>query len=369
MFALWLIFWLLWTTGAALAPFILGLVLAYLLLPLVGLLSRYMPRWAAITLIYVVGIGVVVTALVLVVPPVINQVGEFFDGLPRFYEDTVEPKVASVQQWYQSTVPEQVQAQIDPQVNNAINSLKENASQYASDVGASLLAGITSVFRTIVFLAGFLIIPFWLFYVLLDEQKGKAMLDRLLPSRIRADFWSIVEIFDRTFSDYVRGQITLGVIVGIMSYVGLWIVDLVFGYDVPYKLLLALVAGATELIPVIGPVIGAIPAVIVGLTSSVTAGLVIVGLYVIIQQLENNVLVPRIIGGVVELHASVLMLLLVVAASVGGLIAVILVAPVTAVARDLYRYINARLQPRDSVRYLPAGALPVNAAEIDDMDD
>lgn len=368
VFAIWLIVWLLWTTGNQLTPFIFGLIMAYLLMPLVNKLARHLPRWAAILIIYLVGFAVFVSVIIFIVPPVIDQVGSFFGKLPTFYQNTVQPEVNDRLQWYRQEVPPDVQQQIDTQFANAINSLRANASNYATNVGSSLLTGITSVFRTLLFLAGFLIIPFWLFYVLLDEEKGKIALDRTIPAAIRADFWAIVTIFDRVFSSYIRGQITLGGIIAVMSYVGLWAVDLLFGIPIPYKLLLALIAGFTELIPVIGPILGAIPAIIVGLFVSPTAGLIIAVLYIVIQQVENNVLVPRIIGGVVEIHASILMLLLVVSASVAGLIGVILSAPLTAVARDMYKYLNARLRHSDDPKYLPAGALPIKASEIEDMD-
>jgi len=138
----------------------------------------------------------------------------------------------------------------------------------------------------------------------------------------------------------------------------LWIVDLVMPGEIPYKLLLALVAGFTELIPVIGPIIGAIPAVIVGLTTSLPMGLVVAGLYIVIQQIENNFLVPRIIGAIVEIHEAVLMLLLVIAGTVSGLLGVIIFAPMAAVARDSYQYITGRLRQPNDPRYLRAGELP-----------
>ncbi len=368
-FAIWLVCWLLWRTGGQLIPFILGLVAAYLLLPLVNLLARHIPRWAAIVVIYVVGFSLFIGVIVFVVPPVISQVGDFFSDLPAFFEKTVQPEVQNRLAWYREEVPADVQTEIDTQFGNALNGLKTNASEYAANIGSSVLGAVTSVFRTLIFLAGFLIIPFWLFYVLLDEEKGKAAIDRVIPEGIRADFWAIATIFDRVFSSYIRGQLTLGAIVAVMSYVGLWGVDLIFSdITIPYKLLLALVAGFTELIPVIGPILGAIPAVIVGLFVSPTAGLIIVILYIVIQQLENNILVPRIIGGVVEIHAAVLMILLVVSASVAGLIGVILSVPITAVARDVYKYLNGRLRHSDDPRYLPAGALPIKASDIKDMD-
>jgi len=367
-FAFWLIGWMLWRTGGQLLPFILGLILAYLLLPLVNLLSRRVPRWAAILIIYVVGLTLFISAIVFVVPPVARQIGEFFGQMPEFYDKQVQPFVDDRLSWYRQEVPQDVQVQVDEQVSNALSGLRENASNFAATIGQSLLNIMLRFFSTIIFLAGFLIIPFWLFYVLLDEEKGKAALDKVLPVQVRADFWSVVTIFDRIFSAYIRGQITLGAIIAVMSYVGLWIVDIIVPGTIPYKLLLALVAGFTELIPVIGPILGAIPAIIVGLFASPMAGLVIAILYIIIQQIENNLLVPRIIGGVVEIHAAALMMLLVVSASVAGLLGVILSAPIAAVARDLYRYLNGRLREHDDPRYLPAGALPISASSVTDMD-
>jgi predicted PurR-regulated permease PerM len=367
-FAFWLIGWMLWQTGGQLLPFIVGLILAYLLLPLVNRLSRRVPRWAAILIIYAIGLTVFISAIVFVVPPVVKQIGEFFGQLPEFYEKQVQPFVDERLTWYRKEVPKDVQTQVDQQASNALNGLKQNASNFAAAIGQSLLNIMLRFFSTIIFLAGFLIIPFWLFYVLLDEEKGKAALDKVLPAQLRADFWSVVTIFDRIFSAYVRGQLTLGSIIAVMSYIGLWIVDLIMPGTIPYKLLLALVAGFTELIPVIGPILGAIPAIIVGLFTSPMIGLIIAALYIIIQQIENNLLVPRIIGGVVEIHAAVLMMLLVVSASVAGLIGVILSAPIAAVARDLYRYLNGRLREHDDPRYLPAGALPISASSVTDMD-
>lgn len=366
-FAAWVVLWLLWNAGTTLVPFVLGLVLAYILLPAVGWMSRYIPRWAAILVIYLLGIGAVVAAFLFVVPPAAQQIGRFFGQLPEFWDKSAKPFIDQRMDWYNKEVPEDWRQRIEEQVQNTTNNLKENASVYFTNLATTIFSGIRNVFSGLLFLAGFLVIPFWLFYVLLDAEKGKAAVDRLIPERIRADFWAMVEIVDRVFSAYIRGQLTLGLIVGMMSYAGLWAVDLIFGFDIQYKLILSMVAGFTELIPVVGPILGAIPAVIVGLFTSPMAGLTIAILYVLIQQVENNVLVPRIIGGVVNLHASVLMVLLVVSASFYGLIGVILSAPLAAILRDLYRYVRDRLRdPSDPLR-LPAGALPTDPSTITDM--
>ena len=91
VFALWLVGWVLWNTGGQLLPFVIGLIFAYLLLPLVNKLARHIPRWAAILLIYVVGLGAITAAIIFVVPPVISQIGSFFGNLPEFYEKSMMP--------------------------------------------------------------------------------------------------------------------------------------------------------------------------------------------------------------------------------------------------------------------------------------
>jgi predicted PurR-regulated permease PerM len=124
--------------------------------------------------------------------------------------------------------------------------------------------------------------------------------------------------------------------------VGLLILGLL-GFRIPYILLLAILAGVTELIPIIGPIVGAIPAVLLGFTVSPGAGLAALALYVVVQQIENNVLVPRIVGESIGIHPAVLSVVLIAMGQVFGIIGIILSAPVAAIARDLFVYVYQRL--------------------------
>jgi predicted PurR-regulated permease PerM len=108
-------------------------------------------------------------------------------------------------------------------------------------------------------------------------------------------------------------------------------------------MLLAIIAGITELIPIIGPIIGAIPGVIIGFTVSPATGLAVLLAYVVVQQLENNLLVPRIIGESVGIHPAILTVVLIAMGQVFGLLGVVLAAPLSAVARDLFVYTYRRL--------------------------
>jgi predicted PurR-regulated permease PerM len=340
--ALWLITWFLRRSGATLTPFIIGLVLAYLLLPIVKRLDRYMPRWASITTVYLIGLILFELVLVFVVPPAIDQVQQFTSNIPTWFERSNE----YVNSWiaeFQRSAPQEVQEQVNTQVRNAQQTLQRNAAAYAQSVGQFLLNSVIGVFQTITFLLGFLIIPFFLFYILLDTNKLPKAIDELLHPRARPDFWNIWRIVDGVFGRYIRGQLVLGLIIGATSFIGLTVLNM-FGFNIRYTVLLAIIAGVGELIPVIGPIISAIPAIMVAIGDGWSAVGAVVLLYVMIQQLENQILVPRIVGNTLKLHAAILMALLVIAGSVGGLGLVILSAPLAAIGRDVFIYVHRRLR-------------------------
>lgn len=350
--------WLLWQARSALTPFIFGLVLAYLFLPFVNRLERRMPRWAAIVIVYVAVLALVITFFAFLVPPLTEQLGQLIRALPDI--PTVQGWVNALIKQYDLLIANlpaamraQVQNAVSSIVSQAANTLRTNFVTYLQGIGTFLLDSFLSVANTVSFLLGFFLIPFWLFYVLMDQKAGRDMIDRTLPHWLRADFWSVVTIVDYDFSGYLRGQLLLGLVVGSSAGIGLAILNML-GLHIPYVLLLAVIAGVTELIPIIGPILGSIPAIILGFIDSPTTGLAVVVLYVAIQQLENNFLVPRIVGDSVGLHPALLMLLLVVCSTVFGVIGAILSAPLGAVSRDVFAYLYGRLSepPR------PAGQMP-----------
>lgn len=355
--ALWLIGWILWRSGATLLPFIIGLVMAYLLLPIVKRLDHYMPRWASITAVYLVGLILFELVLVFVVPPATNQITQFGRNVPTWFEQGNEFFNRQLQE-FQRTAPPEVQEQVNTQVQNIQTTLQRNATTYAQRLGGFLLDSIVGVFATISFLLGFLIVPFFLFYILLDTGKLPGAINNLLHPRIRADFWNIWNIIDGVLGRYIRGQLVLGLIVGAASFIGLTVLNML-GFDIKYTVLLAIIAGFGELIPVVGPILSAIPAIAVAIAGGPSSIGAVIVLYVLIQQLENQILVPRIVGNTLKLHPAILMALLVLAASVGGLLLVILSAPLAAIARDTFIYLHRRLNdPPQSPEVAIAGLLP-----------
>ncbi|MGB9634371.1 MAG: AI-2E family transporter [Chloroflexaceae bacterium] len=350
--------WLFWQARSALLPFVIGALLAYLFLPLVNRFDRRMPRWAAILLVYALVLLIIVTFFAFLVPPLVEQISQLIRALPDL--PTLERWANRLLEEYQqllANLPPNVQTEVQQTVaevlTSALNTIRTNLLSYVQGIGTFLVSSLLSVASTVAFLLGFFLVPFWLFYVLMDQRAGRDTLNRLLPAGLRADFWSVITIVDADFSGYLRGQLLLGLVVGTAAGIGLTALNL-FGLQVPYVLLLAVIAGVTELIPIIGPIIGAVPAVLLGFLDSPTTGLAVLLLYVGIQQLENNFLVPRIVGDSVGLHPAILMVLLVVCSQVFGVLGAILSAPMGAVSRDVFQYLYGRLSepPR------PPGEMP-----------
>lgn len=341
--AIALVTWILRRAGASITPFIIGLGFAYLLLPLVKRLDRYMPRWASILVAYLVGLGVLALGFTYIVPPAVNQISQFVRNVPEYIQ-TVEADIRTRFIELQGQVSPEVQEQIDQQIASVQETIRNNATEYAQQVGAFLFASVITLFQTLAFIIGFLVIPFFLFYLLIDVDRLPNTVNRTLHPRIRADFWNLWRIFDNVLGSYIRGQLILAAVIGGTVFIGLTALNLIFGFEIPYVMLLSIVAAFGELIPVIGPILSAIPAVLLALQQGPTAALVVVVLFVIIQQLENQVLVPRIVGNTLRLHPAILMALLVIAAAVGGLFLVIISAPLTAMLRDVFVYAHRRLR-------------------------
>jgi predicted PurR-regulated permease PerM len=233
---------------------------------------------------------------------------------------------------------------IEQGIASALASAQANASTLLRNGLTFLLDRITQILGVIGFVVGLLILPVWVFYLLNEQRRMLAFVNRMLNFSVRADVWHMVRIFDRSLSAYLRGQLTLGIIIGVAVGITLGIADLVPGIDIDYILILAIWAGICELVPMVGALLGMIPGVIVAAALGGPASAVVVAvIYIVIQQIENNVLVPRIIGDAVGVHPVVLTVTLLAGASLFGLPGVILAAPTTAIARDLYLYAYRRL--------------------------
>jgi predicted PurR-regulated permease PerM len=267
------------------------------------------------------------------------------DQIQRF-ADEAPMRLESLRTWYEGlALPEWLRSGID----RLVSGLSGGQEGQGSDLG-SLLPIARSLASSLIGAFGYLIIPFWVFWVLKDLPRLSRSFEQAMPTPWRRDTFAVLGIVDHTFGRWIRGQLILGAVVGVATFVGLIIlgefIDPVF---LSFAVLLAVVAGVLELVPVIGPILSMIPTLVLALATDdpVRAAIAVVVLYLVVQQLENHVLVPLIQGDAVELHPSIVILALIVGSALFGLLGAILSVPVTAAARDIYRYCFRRLSEDD----------------------
>jgi predicted PurR-regulated permease PerM len=327
---------------SALGPFIVGLVLAYLLDIPVERMSRLgLPRWISVLVVYAVAAVAIYQGLRLMLRPLADEISTFIAEFPRFMTQITD-------QYAHLDLP--------PALRQFVDTFLADLGQGVGGIDPSTLLPVASVFAGVLgTIVAYIIVPVWAFYLIKDRPALAAAAGRSLPAEWRPDARAVAGLALRVFGQWLRGQVILGLAVGIATFAGLILlsvtVDPVFGR---FAIFLAVVAGVFELLPIIGPILSAIPAVLLALTAGVEPALAALVLYVVIQQVENNLFVPKIQGDAVELHPTIVMVALVLGGSIGGLLGAILALPIAAASRDVFRYAFHRVdQPPSS----PAEAL------------
>jgi len=337
---------LLWMTSDAVRPFVVGLLFVYLLDPPVRWLAhRGVRRTFAILIVYVIAIFLVVELINITITPLIEEIVRFLQDLPSLAASLHEQIHRLSELYARLQLPSAVRDWID----GMLRSIGESGNTPVIDVTAVLpiVSGATGVLGTVF---GYLLLPVWVFYLLKDRVALAVDLDQSLPPAWRFDAWAVIRIVRRLFGQWVRAQLVLGLTVGVFTFLGLVIlsrlVDPVFGR---YAVLLSVTAGILELLPIIGPIISAIPAVLLAATAGLEPVVAAVILYTVVQQVENNLLVPKIQGDAIQMHPALVMFAIVIGGALAGLLGAILALPVTAAARDVTRYLFRRASPNASV--------------------
>jgi predicted PurR-regulated permease PerM len=350
----------------ALGPFIVGALLVYILDPAVGWLTRRRtPRWLAILLVYAVAIVALVEGLSLIFGPLVRQLVDFVDDLPRLLQQ-VQARLNSLAALYDQVHLPRILRDV---VDDMLAALASAGPGGVIDLG-TILPIAQGVVGFLASLLGLAIVPVWAFYLLKDRDRLLVALRESFPAEWRPDAWSLLGIVERVFRRWLRGQLLLCVVVGVATFAGLLLlsatVDPIFGR---FAVLLAVIAGILELLPIIGPIISMGPTVLLAATTGrVEVIVAVVVLYLIVQQLENNLLVPKIQGDAIELHPAVVILALAVGAAIAGFLGAIFALPVAAAARDVFRYVFQRAggtPPSEARGYRepPSDRVPARPAE------
>jgi len=345
----------------ALVPLAVGTIFAYIMLPLINWLDahvrpafrkRRILRTLLVLIVYLLTVTVVVAFLASIIPPVGQQMQVLIGRLPALATSVYRAAPEIIQKWldaYNQFVPENVRLAIQHSIDNTIQTL-------ADTLQAGVLKGVNLVFTTLSFVVGLLVVPLWMFYILRDQPEINAGFYRLLPPAYREDARHVVLLIDSLLGAYLRGQLILCLSVGIVTTIGLTLL----GVDL--ALLLGTLAGIFEIVPVLGPILGAIPAILVTLATAPSQLIWVILLALAVQQAENYVLVPQVARGTVRISPALSILVLIVGSEVGGVAGAILSLPLTATVRDIANYLYLRLSdqplsPQEAVARIH-GALP-----------
>ncbi|MDR0136247.1 AI-2E family transporter [Metabacillus idriensis] len=323
-------------------PFLVSGIIFYLLRPIVRFLgSKSVPNTISIIIIYllVIGLG---TLLVFLIGPVIQkQFQELIKNFPQIVQ-TLQDNLLALREnkWFARFEQNDILT-FEKMTGSVTDYFQSNVSNIGSRV--SNFIGILTSIATI-----FVTVPFIVFYLLKDGEYAPKQVLRFLPYTKANEAKLILKDMDHALSSYIQGQALVSLVVGVMMYIGY----LIIGLD--YSILLAMFAMLTNVIPFLGPFIAVIPAVIVGFLDSPFMVIQVLIVVVVVQQIDGNVTSPLIMGKRLDIHPLTIILLLIVAGSMGGLLGMLLAVPTYAILKVIcshsYRLYLLRKERLDPIR-------------------
>ena len=301
--------------------FIIAFMLAYFFDPLYKyLISKKAPKVLAIIIVF----GIIITLLILtiffLIPSVINQLNTLYKEIPNFIEN------------YQNLI-----LSIKPQLSKFINPadveilLKENLSELqrnALGLSQSIIIYLSNIVSRITF--GIVIVPLILFYLMRDIFKFKENLYIFVSKKNKKEFKEVLEEIDYIISGFIRGRIIVCFIVGTLIGIGLYFLNLKFA------LIIGIVSGVFNFVPYLGPIVGVFLTLIFALGSPWWTLLMIVALFVLVNQLEAVYLNPHILGKGLGLHPLTVILSMLICGQLLGILGVLVAVPLSAILKVLF---------------------------------
>jgi len=320
---------ILWQVRGVVITVLVAVVVAYILRPLVNLLCRpglllkdslhHLPRPFATAIVFLVLAALVVEIGSLSFPPLINQFSDLQENWPR-YRERVADFAAAAEQFRQEQLP--------PFLRRVVDSWDASFGELMSSLAKR---GLGLTVHGMGLAVEMILVPIIAFYILADGPGIRRQVLFFVPPRHLEATRHALDQADDIFARYIKGQVILCLIAFAVVSLGLW------AAGVKFYLLLGVAAGLTRAIPIIGPLVGAVPIVVVVLltTGSGTATVWVLVLFTIMHLLESKLLMPAIIGRQLELHPVLIIIALLIGAEMGGLLGMFVAAPVLAAARTL----------------------------------
>ncbi|WP_246628264.1 AI-2E family transporter [Paenibacillus oenotherae] len=293
-------------------PFMLAGFFYYLMRPIVQyLVHRKVNRIAAILLIYLAMAAVVTLFAIVVWPALMKQIHTFAEGAPAFIE--------SFREQIERLQHNRLVAMFSPDQSDLSTKLSEYLDQAitaASDYVSNFIAAVTNFFIVVA------TAPIILYYMLKEGESIPRSVLHLIPRRYNKDGQEVLEEIDGALSGFIIGRVIITFLLGVMMYAGFMLIGL------PYALLVTVIATVLNIIPYIGPILGAIPCIIVAFIDSPAMVIWVIIVTIVTQQIEGNLLSPHIYGKRLDIHPLTTILLMLIAGELWGIVGVILAIPI-----------------------------------------
>jgi len=314
----------LWLVRDVVAILILAIIVATAVSPAAGWLERKkIPRLLGVLAIYIFGFALVGFILYLLLPPLAAELGALANQFPLYYERLVN--------FFSAAQEPSDGFQLTQNMQQLLSSASSRLAQVASSLFSSILNLVGGIFAALIVIA-------LSFYLATTGDGVRKFLTAITPGTYEeyiVQLWGRVE---KKIGRWIRGQLLLGLIIGVIVFIGLKI------FGIPYALSLAVLAGVLELLPFAGPIIAAVPAVILGFINSITLGLILMVFYTLVQQLENQLIVPQVMKRAVGMHPVVVIVALLAGAKLGGIVGVLIAIPVAVALIELFEDLAAKKQ-------------------------
>jgi len=338
------------TSWPALAPFLVGAVLAYAVLPIANRLDAFLPRWMAALVAELLAVAALAGVVLLVVPPFLAATGSVVNRLPSPGQlDTWTTEV----QARLGTIPEPMRSivlnlltEVSANLQTTLQAFIDQAAQLVTDQ----ILGIAGTLST---LLGLLVIPAWILTMVSDERAIKQRGARIFAPAIRKDVYALFRIVDRALATFLRVRLVLAIVTGVFIYIGMTIAREAGVGEFRFGVAAAVLLGSLQLIPELGFFIGFFPLLLTLVIGGPDVFLVSVAVYWGSVKLASMLVETRVSRGVLDVHPGLLIPAIVVLSQF-GFIWLLAAAPIVAISRDLVRYANGRLSDPAA----PAGVLP-----------
>ncbi len=344
-----------------LGPFVWGGILAYVFTPLVDWLetrTRLRRVWVVV-LLYLVGLAAAAWAATALVPALVKQASEFVQDSPRILGSLVE-QLALFTQYLQQHEIRVGTLPIDPQmlVNEAMTSARGVVTYLTSHV-------LPAVFNVLEAVGQSLLCLIVAFYLLRSWRDVRTGMPRLIPRPYRSEALGLFVDIDRVLGAYIRGQLMLIGIMAVAIFVALSILR------IRYALVIALLSGILEVIPLIGPFLAGGIAVSVALFqpytpfgwSNLTLALAVVVAYTVLRQVEDQVIVPNVVGPIVDLHPLLVLFALFAGGTLAGFTGLVVAVPLAAALKIVIIYLYGKIWDERPAEDRAAASPPAAAAD------